>query len=97
VTKAVRHDAVAARAVQMFVGYPGAFIGDLVLAFGAWVGVHLGGAIPRALQIMLSDPAVRQRLTAKSAFHRQLSEVPVAIVSRSDLVLFGAVAALSTG
>lgn len=97
VTKMVRHDAVAARVVQMFVGYLGAFIGDLVLAFGAWDGVYLGGAIPRALQVMLSEATFRQRLTAKGAFHRPLSEVPVAIVGRSDLVLLGAAAALSTG
>ncbi|MFA5964930.1 MAG: glucokinase [Sphingomonas sp.] len=97
VTKMVRHDAVAAHVVQMFVGYLGAFVGDLVLAFGAWDGVYLGGAIPRALQVMLSEATFRQRLTAKSAFHRPLSEVPVAIVGRSDLVLLGAAAALSTG
>ena len=97
VTKRVRHDPVSAQAVQMFIGYLGAYIGDLILAFGAWDGVYLGGAIPRAMQIMLGESVLRARLTAKSTFHRQLGEVPIAIVNRSDLVLLGAAAALRGG
>ncbi len=78
----------------MVAGYLGAFIGDLVLAFGAWEGVYLTGPISRALQVQLSDARFRNRLEAKDAFRRQLGEVPVAIVNRSDLELMGAAAAL---
>jgi len=97
VTKSVRRDPVAARAVQLLADYLGAYIGDLILAFGAWDGVYLGGAVPPGIQFALSESSFRARLAAKSAFHRQLGEVPVSIVNRSDLVLVGAAAALGNG
>ena len=97
VTRNIGRDQVSSAVVRMFAGYLGAFIGDLVLAFGAWEGVYLTGPIPRALQVQLSDARFRQRLEAKDAFRRQLGEVPVAIVNRSDLELMGAAAALHDG
>ena len=94
VTRASGRDATATAAVRMFAGYLGAFIGDLVLTFGAWEGVYLTGPITRALQVQLSDARFRNRLEAKDAFRRQLGDVPVSIVNRSDLELVGAAAAL---
>ncbi|MEO6217068.1 MAG: glucokinase [Sphingomonas sp.] len=94
VTRASGRDATATAAVRMFAGYLGAFIGDLVLTFGAWEGVYLTGPITRALQVQLSDARFRHRLEAKDAFRRQLGDVPVSIVNRSDLELVGAAAAL---
>ncbi|MEP9361079.1 ROK family protein [Sphingomonas sp. KR3-1] len=94
VTRNAGRDAVAAAAVRMFVEHLGAFAGDLALAFGAWDGVFLTGAISRALHPQLVDPAFRRRMEGKAAFRRQLSEVPVALVNRNDLELLGAAAAL---
>ncbi|MFA6117208.1 MAG: glucokinase [Sphingomonas sp.] len=94
VTRSAGRDPVSTAVARMVAGYLGSFIGDLVLTFGAWEGVYLTGPIPRALQAHLNDARFRSRLEAKDAFRRQLGEVPVAIVNRSDLELMGAAAAL---
>jgi glucokinase len=94
VTRNVGRDPVSTAVVKMFVEHLGAFAGDLALAFGAWDGIFLTGAIARALQPQLMDRGFRARMEAKAAFRRQLGEVPVAIVNRSDLELLGAAAAL---
>ena len=93
VTRAIGRDTAASAAVQMFTQHLGSFAGDLALAFGAWDGVYLTGAIARALQPQLADPGFRRRMESKAAFRRQLSEVPVALVNRTDLELLGAAAA----
>lgn len=94
VTRNTGRDPVATQVVKMFVEHLGAFAGDLALAFGAWDGVYLTGAISRALHPQLVDPGFRRRMEAKAAFRRQLSEVPVSLVTRNDLELLGAAAAL---
>jgi glucokinase len=93
VTRNTARDATAAALVRMFVEHLGAFAGDLALAFGAWDGVFLTGAISRALHTHLMDPSFRRRMESKAAFRRQLHEVPVALVNRNDLELIGAAAA----
>ena len=93
VTRAVGRDPFATAAVRMFVEHLGGFAGDLALAFGAWDGIYLTGAISRALHGQLADPGFRRRMESKAAFRRQLSEVPVALVNRNDLELVGAAAA----
>ncbi|MBC9032776.1 glucokinase [Sphingomonas sp. JC676] len=93
VTRGVGRDPVCTAVVRMFVEHLGAFAGDLVLAFGAWDGVFLGGAIGRALQPQLVDQGFRRRMLDKAAFRRQLGEVPVALINRNDLELLGAAAA----
>lgn len=97
VTRNAGRDPAATAAIATFAGALGAVIGDLVLAFGAWDGVFLTGAIARALQPRLAGSTMRQRMEAKGAFRRQLSQVPVTIVARDDLELVGAAAALSGG
>lgn len=94
VTRAADRDSIAAAAVRLYVEHLGAFAGDLALAFAAWDGVFLTGAVARALEPQLRDPGFRRRFEAKSAFRRQLAEVPVALVNRNDLELIGAAAAL---
>jgi glucokinase len=94
VTASIDRDPISAAVVRMFVGYLGSFIGDLVLAYGAWDGVYLTGPIAKALRASLNDSRFQHRLEAKDAFRRQLSDVPVAMVDRSDLVLLGAATAL---
>lgn len=94
VTRNTGRDPVSTAVVRMFVEHLGSFAGDLALAYGAWDGVFLTGAIARALHPQLMDPGFRRRLEGKAAFRRQLSEVPVALVNRNDLELLGAAAAL---
>ncbi|WP_213980540.1 glucokinase [Sphingomonas sp. dw_22] len=93
VTRGIGRDPICAAVVRMFVEHLGAFAGDLALAFGAWDGVFLSGAISRALHPHLVDPGFRRRMEGKAAFRRQLGEVPVALVNRNDLELLGAAAA----
>ncbi|MGN6375604.1 MAG: glucokinase [Sphingomonas sp.] len=97
ITRDAARDPKATAALAAFIGALGSLIGDLVLAFGAWDGVFLTGAIARALYQRLGDPVLRQRMTAKDAFARQLAEVPIAVVNRNDLELLGAAAALAAG
>lgn len=94
VTAAIGRDPIARAAVQMFVDHLGSFVGDLAMAFGAWDGVYLTGALSRALHHHLTAPGFRRRMENKAVFRRQLGEVPVALVNRSDLELLGAAAAL---
>ena len=94
VTRTAGRDPVATAAVRMLVGYFGAFIGDLIFAYGAWDGVYLTGPVARAILPYLAESRFRQRLEAKDAFRRQLSDVPIALVSGSGLELLGAAAAL---
>lgn len=93
ITRNAGRDPVSTAVVRMFVEHLGAFAGDLALAFGAWDGVYLTGAIARALHPQLMDPGFRRRFESKAAFRRQLSEVPTAVVTRNDLELVGAAAA----
>jgi len=95
ITRDAARDPHAAATIATYVGALGAMIGDLVLAFGAWDGVFLSGAIARALHHKLADPALRARMTAKDAFARQLGEVPIAVVNRTDLELLGAAVAFA--
>ena len=94
VTRSDTRDRAATRAVDLYVEALGAVVGNLVLAFGAWDGVYLTGAIARALQSRLAAPAFRRRIEAKAAYRRQLSQLPVAVINRGDLELIGATAAL---
>lgn len=95
VTRAAGSDPVAVRARDVFLGVLGAVAGDLVLAFGAWRGVFVAGAIARALRPQLAGAGVRRRLEAKAAFGRRLAQLPLAVVMRSDLELLGAGVALA--
>lgn len=94
VTRNIGRDPVSTAVVRMFVEHLGSFAGDLALAYGAWDGVFLTGAIARALHPQLMDPGFRRRMEGKAAFRRQLSEVPVSLVNRTDLELLGAAASL---
>ncbi|MFC4845165.1 glucokinase [Hephaestia sp. GCM10023244] len=95
ITRSAARDPIAHAALTTFIGALGSVIGDLVLAFGAWDGVFLTGAISRALHHQLADPLLRRRMTDKAAFGRQLAEVPITVVNRNDLELLGAAAALA--
>ncbi len=97
VTRTADRDPIAGAAVQLVAGYLGAFVGDMVLAFGAWDGAILTGAVTRALKPALARPEFRQRFEAKGNLRRRLADVPVTVVQQTDLELLGAAAALRAG
>lgn len=95
VTRLAVRDPTARAALDSFAGALGAVVGDLVLAFGAWDGVYLTGAIAQAIAPTLAGPAFRDRMVGGGPHRRQLGQVPVALVGRGDLELIGAAAALA--
>jgi glucokinase len=92
VTNGFGRDATADAVGHLVAGYFGSFIGDMVLAFGAWDGIYITGAVGRALQRKLDLTVFRHRLENKDAHRRQLAEVPVSLINRTDLELLGAAA-----
>jgi glucokinase len=88
-------DRIATEALAVYAGALGSAIGDLVLAYGAWDGVVLTGALARALAPRLPVAAMAQRMADKDAFRRQLAQVPVALVTDDALELTGAAVALA--
>ena len=96
VTRGFGRDPVSDAVGQLVAGYLGAFIGDLVLAYGAWDGVYVTGAIGRALHRQMTLPVFRQRFEAKDAHRRQLGNVPISLITRRDLELMGAAATFAS-
>lgn len=95
ITRLAARDPIARAAVDSFAGALGAVVGDLVLAFGAWDGVYLTGAVAQAIAPTLTGPVFRERMVGGGPHRRQLGQVPVALVGRGDLELIGAAAALA--
>lgn len=96
VTKGFGRDPVCDAVGRFVAGYLGSFIGDLVLAYGAWDGVYVTGAVGRALHRQMTLPVFRQRFEAKDAHRRQLSGVPISLLTRTDLELLGAAATFAS-
>jgi glucokinase len=90
--RAAQGDAVAQRAVAVFLEVFGAMSGDLVLTHGAWDGVFLtGGLVPRMLE-GLRHSGFRQRLEYKGRFAPAMANVPSLAIIHPQPGLLGAVA-----
>lgn len=96
VTKGFGRDPVCDAVGRLVAGYLAGFVGDLVLAYGAWDGVFITGAVGRALHRQMMLPAFRQRFEAKDAHRRQLAQVPISLIARTDLELLGAAATFAS-
>lgn len=94
VTCAARTDPLAQAAINLFADYLAVFVGDMVMAFGAWDGVFLIGAMARTLQHRLREPAFRRRMDHRGDYSRRMAAVPVTLVTRNHLELLGAAAVL---
>lgn len=94
VTRAARIDPAARAAVDLFADYLGAFVGDMVMAFGAWDGVFLIGSLAKTLQDRLREPAFRRRMDHRGDYARRMAAVPVTLVTRNHVELLGAAAVL---
>ena len=97
VTRRARTDPAARAALDMLLGFFGAFVGDMVLAFDAWDGVYLTGAMARAWQPQIAGSTFRRRMEAKGDQARPLRAVPVAVVDQAQLELLGAAVVLHGG
>jgi glucokinase len=85
-----RSDAQAMRAVELFAEILGAIAGDLVLAYGAWDGVFLGGGLLEPLLPTLRRGGFRARFDAKGRFARTMAQIPTVAVRHPNPGLLGA-------
>lgn len=83
-------DAQAARAVDLFAEILGAIAGDLVLAYGAWDGVFLGGGLLEPLLPTLRRGGFRARFDAKGRFTPTMAQIPTIAVRHPNPGLLGA-------
>jgi glucokinase len=83
-------DAQAVRAVDLFAEILGAIAGDLVLAYGAWDGVFLGGGLLEPLLPTLRRGGFRARFDAKGRFTPTMAQIPTVAVRHPNPGLLGA-------
>lgn len=79
----------AAEARAMFAGVLGDLCQTLVLATGAWGGVHLAGGVIEGLGAELDPVALRRSLCAEGAFAAALAALPLARILDRDAALRG--------
>ncbi|MGV8960392.1 MAG: glucokinase [Stenotrophomonas sp.] len=90
--RARQGDALALRAVDVFLAVFGAISGDAVLMQGAWDGVFLtGGLVPRMLE-GLQHSGFRQRFENKGRFSAAMAQVPALTITHPWPGLLGATA-----
>lgn len=85
-----RRDAVAARALDMFVSILGAEAGDLALRFCATGGILIGGGIPPKILSALHRPAFVEAFVDKGRFAPFLRDIPVLAAKDPGVALLGA-------
>lgn len=84
-------DAQAVETLQVFCGWLGSLIGDLVIAFGAR-SVYLAGGISAHIEQFLRQPAFRERYVNKGVLGHVLRHVPIWRVDHGQLGIVGAAA-----
>ena len=89
VARARDRDAVALATLRAYADWLGRFAGDLVLAYGAWAGVHLIGGVVSGLGDMLDAQAFRTGMVDKSRFGDELARVPVRRILHPQPALLG--------
>ncbi len=92
---AQRGDEVAMRATAMFARILGGFVGDMVLATGAFDGVFLVGPLLGSLLPFLGDDTFRAAMSGKGRMKKALDPVFVAHVEGRHPRLRGMAAALA--
>jgi glucokinase len=80
----------AARAVRLFAGLYGAVTGDIALTMMATGGVWLAGGIAPKLLPALEEGAFLARFLAKGRLRPLLEAMPVRVVLKGDVALWGA-------
>jgi glucokinase len=83
-------DGIAGRAVRLFAGLYGALAGDVALTMMATGGVWLGGGIAPKLLPVLEEGGFVDRFLAKGRMRPLLEAMPVRVVLKGDVALWGA-------
>lgn len=89
VERARAGDAAALATLHAYADWLGRFAGDLVLAYGAWGGVHLIGGVVAGLGDRLDAQAFRAGMVDKSRFGDELARVPVRRIVHPQPALLG--------
>lgn len=88
-------DALAVKALSLFVTWLGRFAGDVALTFGARSGVYIGGGIaPRILPELKAGP-FREAFEDKGRLTAYLAAIPINIIATPNAGLKGAARAVS--
>ena len=87
-------DALAAEALDLFVGWLGRVAGDAALLFGARGGVYIGGGIAPKILPVLTNGAFRAAFEAKGRMQAFLAPIPVYVILAEFAALKGAAAGL---
>lgn len=83
-------DSLAVDTLQMFCRILGSTAGNLALTVGATGGVYIaGGIVPRFIDF-LAQSDFRRRFESKGRFHSYLVDIPVRVITKGHLGLFGA-------
>ena len=83
-------DALAVEALQVFCGWLGSVIGNLVLVYGAQGGVHLAGGILPQIKDFLVRSDFAARFRDKGQMREVLERVPVHLIEHGQLGVIGA-------
>jgi glucokinase len=89
------NDPSAGRASELLGEMFHAYLGNLVLTYGAWDGVVVTGGLARALRQIWARPAMQAAFQGTGRYARILAEVPRAIGSIPYAELVGAAEALN--
>ena len=89
-------DTLAMRSVQLFCRVLGSFAGNTALTVGARGGVYIAGGIPAKILPILAESDFRHRFDSKGRMRSYLTDIPVYIVTASDIGLRGAAQFLGT-
>ncbi len=89
VTAALSGEGEALATLTQFTAFLGTFAGNLVLIYGAWGGVFIGGGVPPRFSGFLSVSPFRARFTAKGRFQERLERVPTYLVLKDEIALEG--------
>jgi glucokinase len=89
-------DTLAMRTVQLFCRVLGSFAGNTALTVGARGGVYIAGGIPTKILPILEESDFRHRFDSKGRMRSYLTDIPVYIITASDIGLRGAAQFLGT-
>lgn len=89
------HETLSVKALAMFCRVLGSEAGNLTLTMGARGGVYIAGGIVPRFSEFLEQSDFRYRFESKGRFRPYLASVPVRVIVKEDLGLFGAVKKLN--
>lgn len=87
---AKRGDAAALETVRTFCAWLGSAVGDLVLTYGAFGGVHLAGGVLPQIGALLERSEFVPRFLDKGPMRPALERVPVRLIEHGQLGIAGA-------